>query len=217
MVQRRNGTNPSPATHPLRVGVFGGAFDPPHMAHVQLAQCALTQFNLDLLHVIPTGQAWHKARTLTPSPDRLAMTRLAFADIPRVWVDPREIEREGPTYTVETLASLGAEFPGAALFLFIGADQAEAFQTWHRWQDILKMATVVVADRPIDNPSPKSPSGAQWHNAVSPNVQHLDMPSLAISATEIRSHLAQAMQTPSWLPASVQHYIDQHRLYALDR
>jgi len=209
--------NPHATPQPLRVGVFGGAFDPPHLAHVQLAQAALTQFNLDCLHVIPTGHAWHKARALTESSHRLAMARLAFADMPQVVVDTREIERNGPTYTVDSLTSLQHEFPAAALFLFIGADQAEAFKTWHRWQDILNMATVVVADRPREGGHAQEPHQTQWHNAVSPNVQHLDMPSLAISATEIRSHLAQALQTPLWLPSSVQHYIDQHRLYALKR
>lgn len=209
--------NPNTTSQLLRVGVFGGAFDPPHRAHLALANAALTQFNLDRLHVMPTGHAWHKARPLTESQHRLAMTRLAFADMPQVCVDPREIEREGPTYTVDTLASLRAEYPGAALFLFIGADQAQAFKTWKRWQEILKIATVVVADRPFEAGHVKEAQQTQWHNAVSPNVQHLDMPSLAISATEIRSHLAQALQTPQWLPTSVQHYIDQHRLYAQER
>ncbi len=209
--------NHNATSQPMRVGVFGGAFDPPHLAHVQLARTALTQFNLDRLHVMPTGHAWHKARPLTQSPHRLAMACLAFADMPQVFVDPRELEREGPTYTVDTLTALQRELPDAALFLFIGADQAEAFKTWDRWQDILKIATVVVADRPLEAGHVKEAQQTQWHNAVSPNVQHLDMPRLAISATEIRSHLAQAQQTPQWLPSSVQHYIDQHRLYTQDR
>lgn len=204
-------------SQPMRVGVFGGAFDPPHLAHVQVAQAALTQFHLDRLHVMPTGQAWHKARPLTASQHRLAMARLAFADLPKVVVDAREVSREGPTYTVDTLMSLRHEFPDASLFLFIGADQAGAFQTWHRWQDILSLATVVVADRPRVSGAPGVANQTQWHNAVSPHVQHLDMPSLAISATEIRSHLAQALPTTQWLPLSVQHYIDQHRLYTQDR
>lgn len=213
---------PGTASPLLRVGVFGGAFDPPHQAHLALAQAALTQFKLDRLYVIPTGHAWHKTRTLTASHHRLAMTRLAFADQPHVWVDPREIERDGPTYTVDTLTSLQQELPGASLFLFIGADQAQAFKTWHRWQDILNLATVVVANRPNDHKPndhthENSTHHAQWHNAVSPTVQHLDMPSLAISATEIRAHLAQAQPTTQWLPASVQHYIDQHRLYSPNR
>jgi nicotinate-nucleotide adenylyltransferase len=201
----------------LRIGIFGGAFDPPHRAHLALAEAALTQFKLDRLYVIPTGHAWHKARVLTESHHRLAMARLAFAELPQVWVDPREIEREGPTYTVDTLTSLKHELPGTALFLFMGADQAQAFKTWHRWQDILNLATVVVADRPNGLAHDSAHGHAQWHNAVSPTVQHVDMPSLTISATEIRAHLAQALPTAQWLPTSVQHYIDQHRLYSPDR
>ena len=76
--------------------MFGGAFDPPHNAHVALAQTALTELSLDRLHIIPTGQAWHKARSLSPAENRLAMARLAFQNMPRVVVDDREIKRAGP-------------------------------------------------------------------------------------------------------------------------
>ena len=120
-----------------RLGVYGGSFDPPHTAHIALAKHAVAQFVLDELRIIPTGDSWHKARALTPSPHRLAMTRLAFADVPQAVVDPREIDRQGATYTVDTLEELKAEQPEADLYLFIGADQAHAFQTWHRWQDIV--------------------------------------------------------------------------------
>ncbi len=199
---------------PKRLGIFGGSFDPPHLAHIALAQHAIDQFALDELRIIPTGDAWHKARTLTASPHRLAMTRLAFAPVPKAMVDTREIDRLGATYTLDTLQELHADHPDAALFLFIGADQAQAFQTWHRWQDILRMATVVVAARPLAD----GQGEGQWHNAVSPGFQRLDMPSLNVSATEIRAHVAQAPHSystpmPAWLPASVQHYIDQHSLY----
>ena len=128
-----------------RLGIFGGSFDPPHTAHIALARHAVAQFNLDELRILPTGDAWHKMRSLTPSPHRLAMTRLAFADVPHAVVDSREIDRSGATYTVDTLLELKSEVPQAALFLFIGADQAHAFKTWHRWADILALATVVVA------------------------------------------------------------------------
>ena len=197
-----------------RQGIFGGSFDPPHLAHIALAQHAIAQFALDELRIIPTGDAWHKARTLTASPHRLAMTRLAFASVPKAVVDTREIDRLGATYTIDTLQELHADHPDAALFLFIGADQAQAFQTWRRWQDILRMATVVVAARPLAH----GQGEGQWHNAVSPDVLRLDMPSLNVSATAIRAHVAQAPQPhsepmPAWLPASVQHYIDQHSLY----
>ena len=205
-----------------RLGVFGGAFDPPHLAHLALAQHAVAQFRLDRLLVIPTGQAWHKTRALTAAPHRLAMTRLAFAELPQAWVDPREIERDGPTFTVDTLHDLQSEYPNASLFLFIGADQARAFNTWHCWQEILQRVTLVVAQRPMGEGTEKRTPDAQWHNAVSPDVQILDMPSLPISATDIRSHLAHGSPTQAallheWLSAPVQHYVDQHRLYRLDR
>jgi nicotinate-nucleotide adenylyltransferase len=200
--------------HPKRMGMFGGSFDPPHTAHIALATHAIEQFDLAELRIIPTGDAWHKARTLTPSPHRLAMTRLAFADMPQATVDAREIDRQGATYTVETLEELKAEQPEADLYLFIGADQANAFKKWHRWQDILGLATVVVADR---LQSGQGSMASQWHNAVSPDVQRLDMPSLNVSATEIRAHVAQgphpAAAMSAWLPAAVQHYIEKHSLY----
>ena len=197
-----------------RLGIFGGAFDPPHTAHLALAQHAVDQFSLDELRIIPTGDAWHKDRSLSPSPHRLAMARLAFADVAHALVDPREIDRQGPTYTVETLEEFKTECPAAHLYLFIGADQAHAFQTWHRWQDILGLATVVVAKR---RQTRQSPFVSQWHNAVSPDVQRLDMPSLNVSATEIRAHFAQGpypvQPMLAWLPAAVQHYIEKHSLY----
>ena len=201
-----------------RLGMFGGSFDPPHIAHVALAQHAIEQFQLDELRIMPTGDAWHKSRNLTPSPHRLAMTRLAFADLQQAVVDTREIDRSGATYTLDTLHELLTEVPDAQLYLFIGADQAHAFKTWHRWQDILELATVVVAQRPLNG---QGGTASQWHNAVSPDVQRLDMPSLNVSATEIRAHFAQgshpANPMSAWLPAAVQHYIEQHSLYQTTR
>ena len=135
---------------PPRIGIFGGAFDPPHNAHVALAEAALAQLGLAELHVIPTGQAWHKSRALTPAQDRLAMTRLAFSGLKgTVVVDSREVLRNGPTYTLDTLHELQREQPGAQLVLIMGADQASALPTWHGWQAILGIAIVSVAYRAL--------------------------------------------------------------------
>ena len=196
-----------------RIGIFGGAFDPPHIAHIALARAAVAQFHLDELRVIPTGSAWHKSRSLSSGTHRLAMAHLAFDEIDKVHVDSREIDRDGPTYTVDTLTALKTEHPQAMFYLFIGEDQALAFKTWHQWPAILDMATVVVAQRAGLLDAEKSSRASQWHNGASANVQSLDMPPMAVSATEIRSHLANAAPMPPWLPASVQRYIDQHRLY----
>ena len=218
----------------LRLGVFGGAFDPPHLAHHALAQAAVAQFQLNQLLVMPTGQAWHKSRDLTAPEHRLAMSRLAFADVPQVQVDARETQRTGPTYTFDTLTELRQEHPHAELFLFIGSDQARAFQTWHQWQGILKLATVVEARREAARSTwglhsgldkgaepnvvlaTKGSEAAQWHNtphekSVASAV--LQMPNMPCNATDIRASIAQGQPISEWLSPSVWHYIQQHRLY----
>lgn len=209
-----------------RIGVFGGAFDPPHLAHHALAQAALSQFLLDQLLVMPTGQAWHKSRDLTGAEHRLAMARLAFADVPQVQVDARETQRTGPTYTFDTLTELRQEHPHAELFLFIGSDQARAFHTWHQWQGILKLATVVEARREVVTGADASvglarevsqgSEPAQWHNTPQekPVVSAvLQMPNMPCNATDIRASIAQGQPITEWLSPSVWHYIQQHRLY----
>ena len=131
----------------MRIGMFGGAFDPPHLGHVALARAAVEQLALDQLLVFPTGQAWHKARELSTAAHRLAMAQLAFADVPRIRVDGRELQRDGPTYTVDTLRELRREFPQAELLLVIGADQAESLHSWREGAEIAQLATISIAAR----------------------------------------------------------------------
>lgn len=197
-------------TTPLRIGVFGGAFDPPHRAHRILAETALVQFALDELLILPTGQAWHKSRPLTPAHHRWAMTELAFVGLPRVRLDPREILRQGPSYTFDTLTELQAERPGHHWFLFIGEDQARVFTAWHRWQDIMRMATLVVAERPL---TPTESAGAEWHNLWQLGAHRLDMSALDISATGIRNALQDGTTPDDGPLPNVLDYIDQHQLY----
>ena len=128
--------------------MLGGAFDPPHVAHVALARAAIEQLHLDELRVLPTGLAWHKTRAISAGDHRLAMTRLAFADVPGVVVDDRELRRAGPTYTVDTLRELRAEHPSDTLVLVIGADQADALDQWRESDEIARLAIISVADRP---------------------------------------------------------------------
>lgn len=204
-----------PAQAPRRIGVFGGAFDPPHNAHVALARAALAQLDLDELHVIPTGQAWHKSRTLTPKEDRLAMARMAFEGLQgTVVVDSREVLRDGPTYTLDTLHELQREQPGAQLVLIMGADQASALPTWHGWQDILGIAIVSVAYRALSTGDtarfdpkmlPGLPAGARF--------EALELPPMDTSATEIRRRSALGVDISSLVPPTVARYIDQHHLY----
>lgn len=190
-----------------RVGVFGGAFDPPHRAHLAVAQAAINQLGLDQLRIIPTGQAWHKSRSLTAAPHRLAMVQLAFSGMPRVVIDERELQRPGPTYTIDTLQALKAEQPQAELYLVMGGDQWASFRTWHRWQEVARLARMCVVDRPDLAPT----------LAQAPEVIYLQMPASPVSATALREDLARGRTTARSaddLPEPVARYISQHRLYA---
>ena len=206
------------ALNPPRLGVFGGAFDPPHRTHVALVEAALAQLRLDELRIFPTGDAWHKTRTLSPAADRLAMAEQAFGGIPRVVVDPREVQRAGPTYTLDTLRELKREFPQAQPVLLMGSDQAAALPTWHGWQEILAIAIVSIAERLESARSdgsatrfdprtlPGLPAGARFET--------LELPPMDTSATDIRARIARGEDIAALVPPAVARYIDQHHLYA---
>ena len=191
---------------PWRLGMMGGAFDPPHLAHRTLAETAMQALHLDELRVFPTGQAWHKSSPLSAGEHRLAMARLAFADLPGVVVDDAELRREGPTYTLETLRGLRQAWPQAQLFLIIGADQARAFQRWHGWRDIVSLATLAVAER--------DPQAGQWHNPELGPVEYLRMPVSELSATAIRERCRAGQSIQGLVLQQVADYIEQHGLYA---
>jgi nicotinate-nucleotide adenylyltransferase len=191
--------------------MFGGAFDPPHRAHGLMAQAAVQQLALDRLFVFPTGDAWHKSRTLSPANDRLAMARLAFGAIPAVTVDDRELHRTGPTYSVDTLRELRAAFPTAQLYLLIGEDQAAGFTRWHAWQEIAGLAVLVVAGR-------GSGAGVEALRAL-PGVrlETLQLPQMPESATEIRARLTQGQDIAQLVEPAVASYIDSQLLYQRTR
>lgn len=195
---------------PRRLGVFGGAFDPPHLAHVALARAAVSQLGLDELRVFPTGQAWHKARALSPAEHRLAMARSAFAEVPHAVVDDRELHRSGPTYTVDTLRELRAEHPGDALLLVIGADQAEALHGWHDSGEIMRLATVAVAARA--RPDPDAPPFDASRLPAGSWVA-VELPSMPVSATQIRARVAAGQDIAQLVPPGVARYIARHHLY----
>ena len=195
---------------PLRLGVFGGAFDPPHMAHRALVEAALQQLRLDALRVFPTGQAWHKTRTLSPAQHRVAMAELAFDDLPDVRVDARETMRSGPSYTVDTLRGLQAEYPDATLFLIIGQDQAAALHTWHAWEAVVQAAIICVASRANSTgatPRFVPPSGLEQR------FLQLGFPVLPVSATDIRSRAATGQSIAPLVGPAVARYIAAHHLY----
>lgn len=192
------------------VGLFGGAFDPPHSAHHALIEAALTQLQLDSLLVMPTGQAWHKQHDVSPVAHRVAMAQLAFADMPRAQVDLRETNRPGATYTVDTLRELHAEQPGADFFLIIGQDQAQALQTWREWEVVVQLAIICVALRP-------EPSGVLPRFAPPGGLEQrflpLLAPAMAVSATAIRARCARGETVVPLVSDAVARYIALHHLY----
>jgi nicotinate-nucleotide adenylyltransferase len=187
--------------------MFGGAFDPPHRAHLALARAAIDQLRLDRLHVLPTGDAWHKARTLTAGVHRLEMARLAFAGLPQVVVDPKELERSGPTYSIDTLRELQAEHPQAELVLLMGEDQAAGFTRWRAWEDIARLAVLGVAGR-------GSGAGLAALRALpGVRVEGLRLPQMPESATDIRARLTAGQDIAELVPPAVASYIESQHLY----
>jgi nicotinate-nucleotide adenylyltransferase len=195
-----------------RIGVFGGAFDPPHRAHRALAETARRELRLDRLHVLPTGQAWHRSQAPVAAIHRLAMSRLAFDDLDGVCVDDRELHRTGPTYTVDTLLELHAAHPDAELVLVLGEDQARALTSWHRWPEVLALAELAIAVRPSGTGAlapafvlGQLPPGARAHL--------LPLPAMPVSATDIRARVAAGTGIDHLVGPAVAGYIARHHLY----
>jgi nicotinate-nucleotide adenylyltransferase len=192
-----------------RLGTFGGAFDPPHVAHVALARAAVEQLQLDQLRIFPTGLAWHKAQALTAPEHRLALAQIAFGTLPHTVVDDRELRRPGPTYTIDTLRELKDEHPQAQLFLVMGEDQAVALTRWREWEAIVQLAIVCVAARSLsetlENPPPGLPAQAE--------LRLLRLPSMPESATQVRGRVAHGEGIAHLVPPGVASYIDRHHLY----
>lgn len=194
---------------PQRVGLYGGAFDPPHLAHVALARAFVAQAELTVLHICPTAQAWHKSGPLTEAGHRLRMAELAFAGLPGVQVDAREIERGGPTYTLDTLRQLGQQYPLARLSLLIGQDQFESLASWRGVPEIERIATIYVASRKVQS----SPSGVIHDFHLPPGYRRLQWQDMPVSATQVRQCVAQGQSVAGLVMPGVARYIDEHQLY----
>jgi len=189
-----------------RVGLFGGSFDPVHDAHLALARAALQTLELDEVRWIPAGQAWQKARALSDAAHRLAMLRLAIAGEPRFVLDRSEVDRAGPSYTLDTVRALAAAQPGTQWFLIIGHDQYAGLHTWNGWQQLLGLVTLAVANRPGQV--------REVHDEVRRFAHHVvPLPMLDISATAVRERVAAGADIATLVPPAVARYIDSHRLY----
>ena len=189
-----------------KVGLFGGTFDPVHNAHVALAHAALAALQLDEVRWIPTGQPWQKDRTITPAAAREAMVRLAIEGEPRFSLSRVEIQRAGPSFTLDTVRELAAAEAATEWVLLIGADQYAGLHTWRDWRELLSLVTLAVANRP-GMPRPPDPEVQRHpHRAV-------PLPMLDISSTEIRQRAHTGADISQLVPSQVARYIETHRLY----
>lgn len=196
----------------MRVGLYGGSFDPPHAAHLGLARTALAHLRLDQLRWIPAGQPWQKSRTLAPAEHRAAMVAALTEGEPRFMLDRSELDRAGPSYTIDTVRALQARYPQDEFVLVIGQDQYARMASWRDWQELLLRVTLAVAAR--DGQAVEAPAGVR---DLPHRCETLPMPPDAASSTAIRAHLAAGGSAASLgagvVPASVARYIDRHGLY----
>ena len=198
----------------MRVGVYGGTFDPVHLGHLILAEEARCALGLGRLLLVPAAQPWRKShRVVSPAAHRLAMLRLAVADDPYFDVSTIEIERGGPTYTVETLAALKAEAePGTELVFILGEDALLDLPNWRDPEGILRLAYLGVAERgdgdgidlgPVERVLP----------GIRGRILRIPMPRIDISSSEIRRRVQTGGSIRYLVPPSVQAYIAEQRLY----
>jgi nicotinate-nucleotide adenylyltransferase len=187
----------------VRVGIFGGSFDPVHLGHLALAREALTRLKLDRLRFVPARVQPLKVSGAEAAPeDRVAMLRLAVEGEPRFLVDARELERPGPSFTVDTLRALRAEGPSDELFLLLGADAAREMPRWRAAQEVEALASIVVIPR-LGAPAV----------ALQPGWATLDIRPPGISATAVREAVARGASIDQMVPRPVAEYIRTHGLY----
>lgn len=197
-------------TRARRLGLFGGTFDPPHMGHVLVARDVADELKLDEVLWIPAGAPPHKdPRGVSRGPLRLEMAQAAARSDPRFRVVDLELRRDGPSYTVDTLRALAADYPGAQLFLLVGADQIRTFE--HGWKEpleILRMATLVLMDREGEVAPDAAPDLPGMERALHVAVTRVD-----VSSSEVRARVAEGRDVSHLVPAGVGAIVERERLY----
>jgi nicotinate-nucleotide adenylyltransferase len=197
----------------LRVGILGGAFNPPHIGHLVCAQEALLQLELDSVLFVPVGQAPHRELENDPGAEmRLEMVELAIEDDDRFAGSRVELDRDGPSYTSDTLRRLHAAEPDDEHVLILGGDQAAALPEWHEPEQVLELAQVAVVER------------TNWsRNAVgirvgrlrgAERIRYLDMPMIQVSSSSVRRRIAAGLPIRYLVPDRVASFIDAKDLYA---
>lgn len=203
------------------IGIFGGTFDPVHYGHLRPAQEIMAALSLHKLFLVPALTPPHRQAAVASAEQRLQMVRLATREFQHLTVDDCEIRRGGISYTVETLQTYRQQYPQTPLCLLIGSDAFSLLESWHQWQQIPKLAHLVVMQRPHQ----EQDAIPQWSEAcLVSNVNELSTTSAGkvylhavtpqdISATAIRQAISRNEDVAYMLPAPVLQYIQQHRLY----
>jgi len=200
----------------MRIGVFGGSFDPVHHGHLRLADCSWRQAALDRVEFVPAAQQPHKPHgPVASEADRVAMLQLAVAGRAEFAVSTVEIDRGGPSYTVETLRQMHAQRPDTELFFLMGADSLADLPNWRDPDVICELATLVVVRR-AGTPEPAFDA---LRSLVSPKrleeirTAQVEMPATPISSSLIRRRIAEGGEWQSLVPAAVAAYIQEKALY----
>jgi len=198
----------------MRLGIFGGSFDPIHYGHLLLAEQCREQCRLDEVWFMPARVPPHKQdRELSSGQARAEMLDFAVAGCPHLQISRLELQREGPSFTVETLAELRAEDDSRELFFLIGSDSLRDLPSWHKPREIAELATIVAVnrgDRPLpDNDSLTSMLGEE----LAQRIQLVTMPGIDLSATDIRRRVRDGKSIRFMTPRAVEAYIGEHGLY----
>lgn len=191
-----------------RTGLLGGTFDPPHLGHLVVAECARVELPLDEVRLVVAGEPWMKADAPTPAADRVALTEAAVAADDHLALDTREVDRRGPTYTADTLAALAAEEPTTDWFFLLGEDAAATLPRWGRIEEAFALATFVVVTRPGHPPPAR--------DALPERVVHLEVPGLEVSSTELRERYAAGQATRYLVPDAVDRVVRSRGLYGVE-
>jgi len=201
----------------MRLGIYGGTFDPVHYAHLLVAEQCREQCRLDEVWFIPAAAPPHKnAQSISPGEVRADMLEIAIAGHPQFRVDRRELERSGLSYTVETLVEIRAEDSMRELFLLLGADSVADFGTWREPERILELATLMAVNRgrhPPDLHGFEQRFGA----AARERILQVEMPAIDLAATDLRERVRTGRSIRFMTPRGVEACIAQHALYATDR
>lgn len=197
----------------MKIGLFGGSFDPIHNGHLALVHDIAEELSLDRVILMPTGLPPHKIKSsATTAEDRLAMCRLAVENDPLIVVSDHEIRQGGASFTVDTLTALLAEHPDDEWYLMMGADMFMTLLSWKRFEDIVGMVSLCTVPRD-DAPVDKLLAYAKTYEALGARCHVCDMPMMDISSTEIREAIEKGESLEGFVPLAVAAYIIEHRLY----